>query len=45
MDDETTRENRRIALDRAVQVGTYDGTTGNDETVARAEAYLAFLEG
>lgn len=45
MDNEIDRENRRIALDRAVQVSTYDGETENETLVKRAEAYLEFLNG
>lgn len=45
MDNETDRENRRIAVDHAVKVSTYDGMTGNEEVVQRAEAYLTFLNG
>ncbi len=45
MDEEIDRENRGIALDHAVKVSTYDGETGNEELVQRAEAYLTFLNG
>jgi len=44
MDDLDT-ENRRLALDRSVQVGMRDGTTGNADTIERAETYLSFLAG
>ncbi|TDW69160.1 hypothetical protein EDF51_106144 [Curtobacterium sp. PhB25] len=44
MDNEFERENRRIALDRAVQVNLHTGGEDTDQdTVKRAEAYTAFL--
>jgi hypothetical protein len=46
MDNEIERENRRIALDRAVQVNLHTGGEDNaEDTVKRAEAYTAFLNG
>lgn len=46
MDNETKHENRRIALDHAVQVNLHAGEgEPAEDTVKRAEAYAAFLNG